>query len=124
MISEPSSRGSVPSTDAEIVHDPLFVDRVPEAAARQLAMVLAWLAECELATLDRCYEVKSTPASERKRHESICDKLVRHCYELHVQPRGLSFDHCPRLAERLREYESTQKLRAPSGAGAVSGISE
>ncbi len=32
--------------------NPLFKDRVPVAAAQQLATVLAWLTECQLATLE------------------------------------------------------------------------
>jgi hypothetical protein len=81
--------------------DPLFRDRVPEAAAVQLAVVLAWIAECELATLEYYRCTKSAPRSQLRRHESICADLVKHCRELNIRPSGLYGKPCPRLAELL-----------------------
>ena len=81
--------------------DLLFRDRVPEAAARQLAIVLAWLTECELATLEHLRLVKSSPKSAINRHVSICDGAVFHCHELGVSPQGLHGKPCPRLKRAL-----------------------
>jgi len=53
----------------DISTDTLFKDRVPEAAARQLATVLAWLTECQLATLQDLRQVKSTPKSKLARQQ-------------------------------------------------------
>lgn len=81
----------------------LFRDRVPEAAARQLATVLAWLTECELATFERYRLRKSTPASTLRRHQEICATAVMHCRELGVQPKGLNGGRCVRLAAALTD---------------------
>lgn len=82
--------------------NPLFKDRVPEAAAQQLATVLAWLAECQLATLEGLEGRKSTSKAELVRQSSICDMAVRQCFELGVSPAcGLRGRRCVRLAERL-----------------------
>lgn len=82
--------------------NPLFRDRVPEAAARQLAVVLAWLTECQLATLEGMKLVKRTSRSELARQQQICDKAVAHCKDLGVSPGGLRGDTCIRLAEFLK----------------------
>jgi hypothetical protein len=79
----------------------LFKDRVPVAAARQLAVVLAWLTECELATLERLSILKSASKHDLSRHRSICETAVRYCRELGVTPIGLEGRRCPRLAEEL-----------------------
>jgi len=84
----------------------LFETRTPEAAARQLATVLAWMAECELATLARYERLKSSSKNETERHREICNRLVRHCAELGVDPRGFSGAPCPRLKEQLEEYNA------------------
>ena len=82
--------------------NPLFRERTPNAAAGQLAIVLAWLAECELATLERMRGLKKPIKSELKRHESICATMVYHLQELGVQPRGLYGRHCGRVEEWLK----------------------
>ncbi len=88
----------------ELTEDnPLFKSRVPEAAAQQLATVLAWLTECQLATLEYLQMVKRTPKSELSRQQQICDQAVAQCKDLGVSPRGLHGDSCPRLAERLQD---------------------
>lgn len=89
--------------------DRLFEDRVPEAAARQLATVLAWATECHLATLANL--PKRTSKSERARHQSIADQLVFHCAELKVDPRGLLGRPCPRLARLLEARTETGDKR-------------
>ena len=81
--------------------EPLFADRVPEAAARQLAVALAWLTECELATLERLQMMRKPPKGQLARHEGICDKAVEQCFELGVYPRGLRGEGCQRLKDRL-----------------------
>ena len=88
--------------------DPLFATRVPEATARQMAVVLAWLTECQLATLEGLRERSRTPKAEVARQESICDEAVRQCFELGLQPsvRGLRGHACGRLAERLAELKA------------------
>jgi hypothetical protein len=79
----------------------LFAHRVPEAAARQLAVVPAWLTECQLATLDDLRRRKRSSKAEIRRQIQICAKAVRHCHELGVSPSGLDGRACPRLADLL-----------------------
>lgn len=79
----------------------LFEDRVPEAAARQLATVLAWATECELATLEHLRMLKSSPKSQIERHYKIASTLLYHCWDMKVEPKGLEGRSCPRLAELL-----------------------
>jgi hypothetical protein len=81
----------------------LFRDRVPEAAARQLACVLAWAAECALATAEQIDLRKSASRSDRQRHRSIALTLVLHCKELGVNPRAGLNGPCPRLADAITE---------------------
>lgn len=83
--------------------DPLFEKRVPEAAAVQLAIVLASATEWNLATLERLESRKSSTAYDRHRQKEICDKLVEHCKDLNVQPVGLRGEMCQRLKERLEK---------------------
>lgn len=85
----------------ELKVDPLLAERTPEAAALQLAIVLAWLAECELATLQGLKLKRSTPKSEIRRHESICATMVYHCADLGITPIGLMGQRCPRLQQEL-----------------------
>ena len=81
----------------------IFEERTPEAAARQMAVVLAWLTECELATLERMKELKTSKYA-LKRQEDICDQAVAHCVDLKVEPRGLRGRSCPRL-QKLMELK-------------------
>lgn len=80
---------------------PLFKDRAPDAAAQQLAIVLAWLTECQLATLEGL-ESKRTAKSELARQREICDRAVSQCKDLGVPTVGLRGDQCQRLAARLK----------------------
>lgn len=84
----------------------LFDDRTAHACATQMAKVLAWMVECELATLARYERLKSSSKRETERHQEICDRLVRHCAELNIPPEGLDGKACPRLEERLESYSS------------------
>lgn len=85
----------------------LFNNRTPEAAAKQLATVLAWAAECNLATLEGLQMRKSSAKSAIERQQRICDDLVFHCNDLNVEPVGLRGHSCPRLKERM------EKMREP-----------
>jgi hypothetical protein len=84
--------------------EPLFQDRTPEAAARQLATVLACLMEAELATLERLDRLSSSSKRETERHRDIARKGVHHCQKLGVEPRGLNGKTCTRLARRLEKH--------------------
>jgi hypothetical protein len=95
--------------DRRPVKSPLFEDRAPEAAATQLAIVLAWIAECELATLEYYQGTKSAPKHELRRHESICKDLVYHCRDLKVPPRGLLGRACPRLEKAMNEISALKQ---------------
>lgn len=81
----------------------LFARRTPEAAARQLAIVLASATEWNLATLERLQERKASSAHDKSRQQTICDDLVRHCRDLGVSPYGLNGWKCTRLADLLNE---------------------
>lgn len=77
----------------------LFKERTPEATARQMAVVLAWLTECQLATLEGMMIKRSTAKGELRRQQQICDDAVRQCADLGLVPgvRGLRGFPCPRL---------------------------
>lgn len=81
----------------------LFTRRTPEAAARQLAIVLKSATEMHLATLEHLRGRKSTPKSDIERHVKICDTLVQQCVDLDVpvDVRGLNGFPCPRLDSLL-----------------------
>ena len=83
--------------------DPLFEGRIPEAAARQLAIVLAWLTEQQLETLERLQARARTPMAELTRQSGICDQAVAQCFDLGLRAgiRGLRGQECSRLAMRL-----------------------
>lgn len=86
----------------------LFENRVPEAAARQCATVLAWLTECNLATLEGLRALKSTSAARLRRQQSICDTAVAHCIDLGIEPTGLRGDPCVRLIDLMRPISNTE----------------
>lgn len=81
--------------------DALLSERVAESAVWQLALVLAWATECQLATLEQLKERKSASKSDIRRHASIAAKLVFNCKDLNVPPKGFLGHHCTRLAEYL-----------------------
>lgn len=96
----------------------LFKERTPEAAARQLAVVLAWLTECQLATLESLGMKKSTPKGDLERQKRICDDAVRQCADLGLVSgvRGIRGFACPRLDDALKGLapSSTQVAAAPT----------
>ena len=81
---------------------PLFTDRTPTAAALQLATVLAWATECNLATLEQLQARKRASRSDKERQQRICELLVYHCRDLKVRPNGFAGERCKRLAEELK----------------------
>lgn len=83
--------------------DDLFKNRTERAAAVQLATVLAWATECELATVEHMKLLKRPPRGELKRHEDIAKKLVFHCRDLNVPPYGLMGRPCTRLMDELSQ---------------------
>lgn len=90
-----------PPTEEKRNRETLFEGRTPKAAARQLAVVVAWLMEAELATLERLERLASSSKQETERHREIVRKGLHHCRELGVEPRGLMGKKCSRLADRL-----------------------
>jgi hypothetical protein len=103
VAATPASLAAMHSMDV----DSLFRDRVPEAAARQLATVLAWLTECELATLESLRAVKRTSKADLARHERICHTAVQQCVDLGVWPVGLRGAPCVRLQEAMAAVRAT-----------------
>lgn len=81
----------------------LFRDRVPSAAARQIATVLAWATECQLATLEALQERRSTSKGLLARQEDTCRRLVAHCRDFGLRPSGLGGQLCTRLAAALKD---------------------
>lgn len=102
----------------------LFSSRIPTAAARQTATVLAWLTECQLATLEGLQMRKSTPKSQLRRQEEICITAVDQCLDLGIGPdvRGLRGHGCPRLSERLRSRTTEVKEAARHNTLCSTGI--
>lgn len=86
----------------------LFENRVPEAAARQCATVLAWLTECNLATLEGLRALKSTSAARLRRQQAICDTAVEQCVDLGVESVGLRGNPCPRLAAFIHSTKAIE----------------
>lgn len=95
-------------------NDPLFRDRVPEAAARQLAVALASATEWHLATLEQLHERKSSSKRDIRRQTNICNELVLHCRELGISPwRGLRGYPCTRLADRIAIATNSSSEASP-----------
>ena len=88
---------------AALSDDPLFANRTPNAAAHQLAVVLAYATECQLATLEQAYRRRGTSQADKRRHQAIADTLVFHCRDLNVRPYELGGIPCPRLAKLLEK---------------------
>lgn len=83
----------------------MFKNRTPEAAAIQTGIVLAWLTECNLATLEGLQELKSSSNYRIQRQQSICNKAVQQCIELGIEPVGLSGQKCERLSAEIGRAE-------------------
>lgn len=100
---------------AKELREPLFAQRTPEAAARQLAIVLAWSTELHLATLEGTLSRMSSPRYEVERQRKLCDELVEQCRDLGIPAdvRGLRGHPCARLRERLLMGVSAQSPQRP-----------
>ena len=83
----------------------LFINRTPESAARQIAIVLVSATEYHLATLERLRERKSSAKYDIDRMTKVCLELVAQCRDLGIAPdvRGLRGFPCVRLNEELRK---------------------
>lgn len=84
------------------MHDGVFVNRSPEGAARQLAIVLASATEWNLATLERMKMRKATTKYDLARQQKICDDMVAQCRDLRIGASGLRGHLCGRLLELLQ----------------------
>jgi hypothetical protein len=82
--------------------DMLFRRRKPEAAARQMAIVLMNLLECQMATLEGM--PKSASQYQRRRQASINETYLRHVVELDIseETRGLLGAGCPRVSAAMK----------------------
>ena len=82
----------------------LFTGRTAEGVAGGLAVTLAWLTECQMATLEGLEGKKSTPKGELNRQREICERAVAQCVDLGLKPgiRGLRGFPCPRLDAALK----------------------
>lgn len=88
--------------------DQLFTRRIPEAAARQMAIVLVSLLECQFATLEGL--PKRTSKYERERHESICKTYLDQLVDLDIpdDTTGLRGGGCPRVSRALKAARGKQ----------------
>lgn len=87
---------------ARLSSEALFRTRVPEAAARQTATVLAWSAEASLGNLAQMRERKRTSKGDLNRMEDVCAMLVAQCDDLGVEPIGLRGQRCVRLEAAMQ----------------------
>lgn len=87
----------------------LFKNRTPEAAARQMAIVLVSLLESEMATLEGMRLLKSSPKYALNRHQQIVDRYVHQLHELDIpsDTRGLRGMPCPRVSAALASLEAS-----------------
>jgi hypothetical protein len=99
--------GAAPPPAGYEIGSALFRERVPEAAALQLATVLAWLTEQQLETLEQLEASARSAKSAVTRQRQICDTAVAQCAELGVTPRGLAGGECTRLARRLASLNAS-----------------
>lgn len=68
----------------------------------RIAQAMAWLTECNLATLTEMRERSRTPKYSITRQENICRYAVELCRELEIPPVGLRGRETPRLARALK----------------------
>lgn len=84
--------------------DPMFKSRRPESAARQMAIVLMNLLECEMATLEGLEMKKSSSKYEIRRHAQIVDGYLQHIIDLDIpeDTRGLRSAANGRVRDAIR----------------------
>lgn len=75
-------------TDAD-----MFAERTPEAAARQIGIVAAELAEHHLTILAGMLLAPRVSKKRLARQQEICELAIRHLRELKVPPRGMGGRH-------------------------------
>jgi len=98
----------------------LFKDRIPAAAARQLATVLVTATEYHLETLELMHSRARTPQKALARQVQICKELVAQCVDLGVHgATGLRGCRCVRLTKAMAVVAATDKLAAERGTGSV-----
>lgn len=83
----------------------------PHGRTKKMERTLAWVAECELATLARYERLSSSSKRETERHREICKKLVNRIAELGVEPEGIN-SACTRLEDRLNELSSNSNKQS------------
>lgn len=81
----------------------LFKERIPESAARQLAIVLASSTEEHLGSLERLSRLKSSSRREVECLQEVCARMVAQCADLGVEPIGLRGERCRRLDAALKD---------------------
>lgn len=81
----------------------LFDDRVPAAAAFQLAVVLAEATEYAIESMEWGVYRKGVSMRERKRAKAAARTLILQCLELKVAPHGLLGRECKRMAYYMRD---------------------
>ncbi len=96
----------------------LFKDRVPEAAARQLACVLASATESHLELLSEMQEKARTPKGVLARQVDLCKLLVAHCVDLGVDPKwGIRGKACLRLKAAISAARATDTMATTESDG-------
>jgi hypothetical protein len=88
----------------------MFENRHPEAAAHQLAVVLASATEIHMAELERMRLRTGTSKAQLARKEAICESLGVHCAELGITTSGLRGEKCPRLKDWIDAYNAKHGL--------------
>lgn len=96
--------------------DALFEDRLPAAAAIQLATVLADAAERLLEIAEEAEARKGTPLYLKQEYHSNAGVIARQCIDMKVPPRGLSGRDCRRLEKYMADVEKN-KARCARLAG-------
>lgn len=92
----------------------LTQNRKVEAAITQLASVLAWATECQLATIEDLTERKTFPKNEFRRHLTIAETMLLNCHDLGIPPgiKGVEGYPCPRLGKSLTNFDPKRPLKS------------
>ncbi len=90
----------------KLTSESLFEDRVPRAAAMQLATVLADAAEHLLEIAEENEERKGVPLYLKQEYHAFAGLIARQCIDMKVAPRGLCGRDCKRLAKYMADVET------------------
>ena len=93
----------------KLTAESIFEDRVPRAAAYQLATVLADAAEQLLEIAEEAEKRKGTPLYLQQQYHSAAGFIARQCIDMKVAPRGLMHRECRRLARYMAEVEANRE---------------